>query len=63
MPKGNQWAYAKLLKQVNDEVGDGLYYPTEEPRIGDVAYFDMGEYRTKFNAYQMNRVVRLSLTL
>ena len=60
MPKSTQDAYAKLLKTdpTNIDWGDGLYQPSPEPKIGDVAFFYKGTYHSKFNVWEMTEKVR-----
>jgi hypothetical protein len=56
-----QTGYAKLLQE--EGLGDGLFYPSREARIGDVAYFEGPTYKTWFNIFdpthQVNQLYRL----
>lgn len=54
-----QTFYARLLQ--NEDLGDALYYPTPEVKIGDVAYFTGITYHRCFNVFELSQEVQQTL--
>jgi hypothetical protein len=50
-----QTSYARLLQ--NEGLGDAVYYPTPEMKIGDVAYFTGVTYHRCFNVFELSQEV------
>src|SRR5579862_1189580 len=55
----SQDSYSTLLQ--GEGLGDGLYYPNPDVRLGDVAYFTDVTYHILFNVFQLTSTVRPGL--
>jgi hypothetical protein len=55
MTKSTQKAYAGLLKSAG--LGEALYYPSTDVRIGDVGYFTDTTYHCIVNVFELSEEV------
>ena len=47
-----QNSYAKLLQEMG--LGDGMFFPRPDVKIGDVAYFTGSTYHVCFNVFELS---------